>query len=595
MKFILTCFLFFFSLLSFAQDKEKYQQIGDSLMELGQTDNLILYFEDELKKHPGDENILRWLGYIHIEISKLDIGEKYYLEALKTNPSCGRCCMNIGRIYAIRNENAKALEFLNKGIKTDPGDADLYAFRANFKEYTGDTYGALSDYNKAVELEPENAENYIQRGIYNMNKENLFLAISDFNKAISLEPTNYMPYYHKANIYYRQQNLDEALIEINKAIELDSSDYSLFTARGAVLGASEENEKAILDYNKAISMNSDEPLPYHNRAMAYYKLEDLDASCLDYQLLKRFIDRQVITDEGLITEINDALLDFCDSNKSSYYYQRGIGYYNKEEYQKAVEIYTVGLKKYPKDGMAWSFKGNAHLKLGEYKQALDCYSLSMENKESHLAQIKLNPRMKEVPENAIKNFYNGSIAMNHLSITECLIALDSTDNALIEINKGLDLTPKVDGFSLELYYNMRGYLYLNMGKFEQALVDFDKSIEINKTFPLPYVNRAIIKICLTENVKVSSLSVKGNLNSQAMGIDWTLPNKSALKNVESHILSALADCNTALELDDKMGYAYYIRGQIKYLQMSGDYCYDFLTARGLGLIVGEHLIDDCGK
>jgi len=134
-----------------------------------------------------------------------------------------------------------------------------------------------------------------------------------------------------------------------------------------------------------------------------------------------------------------------------------------------------------------------------------------------------------------------------------------------------------------------------MDKFEQALVDFDKSIEINEKFPLPYVNRAITKICLAEKVKVSSLSIKGNLNNQPLGIDWALPNKSAVKNAESNILSAIADCNTALELDDKMGYAYYVRGQIKFLQMSGDHCYDFLTAQGLGLIVEQHLIEDCGK
>jgi len=449
MKFILSSFLLFCSQLSFAQDKEQYQRMGDSLIELGQTDKVKSYFEDELKKYPGDENILRWLGYVHIENNKLDIGEKYYLEALKVNPSCGRCYMNIGRIYALRKENAKALEYLNKAVKTEPNDASLYAFRANFKEYTGDTYGALSDYNKAIELEPENAEHYIQRGIYNMNKENMFLAISDFNKAIAIEPENYMPYYHKANIFFRQENLDEALIEMNKAIALDSSDFSLFTARGAVLAASEENEKAILDYNRAISMNSEEPLAYHNRAMAYYKLEELDASCLDYRILKTFIDKEAITDQYVIDEVNDAILDFCDSSKSSYYYQRGIGFYNREEYQKAVEIYALGLKKFPKDGMAWSFKGNAHLKLGEYKEALDCYYLSMKNKESLLAQIKLNPRMKDVSDDAVKDFYNGSIAMNHLSMAECLIGLDSTDRALIEINKVLNHTPKVDGFTLE--------------------------------------------------------------------------------------------------------------------------------------------------
>lgn len=80
-----------------------------------------------------------------------------------------------------------------------------------------------------------------------------------------------------------------------------------------------------------------------------------------------------------------------------------------------------------------------------------------------------------------------------------------------------------------------------------------------------------------------------------MNVNWDVPDKSALAGKHSGLLLALNDCNTAIALDDKFGFAYYIRGQVKQMPGHGDYCIDLLTAKKLGLVVEEELLKNCGR
>jgi len=420
---------------------------------------------------------------------------------------------------------------------------------------------------------------------------------SDLTKAIELFPNNYYSYFERANVYYNQKRFDEALKDINKAIDLDSSQFSLYNARGAILDMMQEYQKAIDNYTKAITLNSNDYTPYLNRAVSFYNLEALDASCSDYAILKTLIENGSISDQVIIAEINGAIQDICDSSKPSYYYQRGVGYYNLKEYYKALDMYSKGLAKFPENGMMLSFKGNAYFALNECEKAIELYNVSLKYKESILTEIKINPRFLEASNEQLTAYYKASLASIYFTLSECKTNLGYFDEALADINTALELTSDIKNLDLnkETYYNLRGYIYAMNGKYEQAISDFNKSIQINKNFTLAYVNRAIAKVSLVEKVKCSSYSIRGNFNNQPMSVNWILPTKSSLKKSESNILSALSDCNTAIEIDDKFGFSYYIRGQIKQMLMHGDYCMDLLTAREFGLIVEAELLQNCDK
>ena len=593
MKTTLTIVLTFFVSFAFGQSEEAYQKISDSLLKIGQKDKLISYFDAELKKYPKNENVLRALGYAHIINNNLDLGEKYYVDALAVNPKCARCYLNIGRVFSLRGDNKKALEYFDKAVLTDPNDVVLYSNRGKLKEILGDKFGALSDHNKAIKMDPNNVDSYILRGIYNSKSGYPSLAISDLTKAIELSPESYYPYYHRASVYYDQKRFEEAFTDINEAIKKDSNQYILYTVRAAIFDLMQEYQKAVDDYSKAISINKNDYASYVNRALSYYGLEDLDASCTDYSTLKSLIEDGKIKDEAIIAQVNSAMQDICDASKPSYYFQRGVGYYNLKEYQKALNIYDVGLEKFPENAMMLSFKGNTYLVINEYEKALNYYTLSLKHKESIIEEIKVNPRFSGTSSERIADYYSGSLATIYLSMSECEINLGHFDKAFTNIEEGIKLSPTIEGFNREAYYNMRGYIYVTKRKYKRALNDFDKSISINKNYPLAYVNRAIAKVSSVEKIKFTSFSVHGNFKNQAMSIRWNSPTKSSFKKSEATLLSALSDCNTAIQIDDTFGFAFYIRGQIKQMLAKPDYCLDLLRAKELGVTVEAQLLKDC--
>jgi len=595
MKGILTYIFLLVVFLNYAQPVDKYKKITDSLLERKQYDELIHYLDGELKLNPKDEFILRNLGFVHISKNNLDVGEKYYRDALDLNQSCAYCYFHIGRVYVLRNNYEKGLEYIEKAISIEPNDALLYSLRGRLKEMMGDKFGSLFDHNKSIELDSLNSEYYIQRGTFNSNRGYSTLAISDFNRAIKLSPNNYLPYFRRASVYYEQDKIDKAIEDINKAIELDSNQYTAYTGRGTIYYDLNEFEKAVDDYTKAISMGHADYLPYLNRALAYYKLEDLDAACEDYSILSKMIDSGEIVEARVIEEVNVTKNNICDSLKASYYYQRGIAYFNLKEYQKAIEMYTKVNEIFPESVMILSFKGNAYKALNEYEKALEIYYLSLQKKESLLSELRLDNRFEDASEETINNLYNGFIASVNFGIVECKTKLNLFNEALVEINNAIEITSSIEGFSKEEYYNMRGFIYLNLGDFEKARLDFDSSIELNRDYVLAYLNRAFALICMVEKVELISHLSSGELNGQfLMNFDWVVP-KSSIKKSEPAVLLAISDCNKAIQIDKNNGSAYYIKAKIKKAFYSDDYCDDLIFAKKLGFELEINALKNCNK
>lgn len=171
----------------------------------------------------------------------------------------------------------------------------------------------------------------------------------------------------------------------------------------------------------------------------------------------------------------------------------------------------------------------------------------------------------------------------------------SFDNALTEMNEALAFAPNGAGFNKETYYNRRGAIYLAMAKYELALVDFNKSIELNKNYALAYINRAIVKVSRSEKLKLTNLSIGANLANQPFRFNWLLKQKSSSQKADANIISALNDCNSAIALDKNEGSSYYVRGLVKQILGYSDYCVDLLTAKKMGYEVEETLLKDCNQ
>jgi tetratricopeptide (TPR) repeat protein len=591
--FIIAC-LSFVS-ISFAQKPDKYAKFVDSLTAIGQQAKLLQFFDKEVKLHPKNESALRWLGYLSINANKLDDGEKYYSQAIAIDPECGRCYMNLARIAGIKKDYTKASALTDKGIRVDPKNPLLYAVRGQFEENLGQIHLAEFDYTKAVELTPENdIEYYVTRGEFYIRQKQYLQAITDFTRAIYIIPDNYYPYFQRSDAYYEEKDFEKSLIDINKAIELDSTKADLYTGRGAIYDIYKEYDKANADYSKAIKIDPTNIITYCNLANLEYKLEDMEAASTNFQKAWQLMKAQNFQDSVWIKNVLLNIDNICDTTKASYFYQRGVAFYNLEQYQKAVDIYTKGLKKFPTGVILLSFRGNAFLALKEYNTALKDYLAALQNKDHLLSEVNNNKQFSNASEQYTDDYAKGALASIYESIAECNFAMGFYNDALTQIDTAISLIPNVKDFNKEAYYNVRGTIFLSLGQNMNALKDFDNAILINKDFSPAYINRAVTKISIGDKTTVTSsfISVK---NNDSFMPNWDIPLKTTVKKSDTNIMSALRDCSKAIEIDSTSNKAYYYRGVIKKMLGIDDYCYDIQKAKSLGYPVDEASLNECAK
>ncbi|MFC3563249.1 tetratricopeptide repeat protein [Pedobacter jamesrossensis] len=585
-KLIINLLLLLVAVQGFGQSKSVYEKSVDLFNQNGQQEKIIPYLQTELKKQPKNENLLALIAFQYLQSKNTELGERYYMEAIVVNPACVSCYLNISRIYAQKNEFQKALNYLDKAILANPKDDLLLTSRAQIKEAIGDTFGALSDYNKAISIAPKNADNYIQRGIYNLSNKYNSLALVDLNEAISLRPNSYDAYFYRSRIKFENNDLQDALKDIDKAILLDAKQNRFYNFRGTIYKELKQSKNALENYSKAIKLSSEDFYSYLSRAQVYYDLENMDSACDDYASAKVLIEKQKNNNPEFLKNIENAMVDICDQSKSSYFFQRGVAFYNLKQYENALAIYDVGLKKFPKNPMILSFKGNAYLAMKDYPNALANYENALANIALLMAEIKKNHRFDQENNEGTQTFYDGFLASIYYNVAECGIYAQKYDDALNAMNQALAIAPNVTDFNKEKYYARRGNIYLEKKNYDFALTDFNKSIQINKNYAPSYVGRAIAKVSQVENAKKSNAIISAKLPNQPFRINWEIKSKSSsFYKTNPNIKSGLEDCNQAIVLDQNNGFAYLIRGQIKSFLGQSDYRIDLIKAKELGIEV----------
>lgn len=357
----------------------------------------------------------------------------FFEKELVKYPNSEDILRSLGFVYIAKDSLDLGEKYYNEALVVNPNCARCYMNIGRIYSKRGDQKKALEFMDIAVKSDPNDVLLYSNRAVIKEKLGDMSGALNDHNMAIKLDPENPDTYINRGNC------------------------YSLFTYRTL----------AIADYTKAITFNNSNFIPYLNRAMLYYQMELLDASYSDFLVLKSLIDNGKIHDQSAINQINLSFNDFCDSSRASYYYQRGIAFYNLKQYKKALNIYSEGLQKFSTNGMLLSFKGNAHMALSQYEQAIDCYTLSLKNKESFLSEINGNPYLDTLNVK-ITSYYTGSIAEIYFHLAQCWAKLGNYNTALQEINSGIELLQQIkdeiEEIRIEDYYDLRKYVILMGGK-----------------------------------------------------------------------------------------------------------------------------------
>ncbi|HKS39781.1 MAG TPA: tetratricopeptide repeat protein [Blastocatellia bacterium] len=167
-----------------------------------------------------------------------------------------------------------------------------------------------------------------------------------------------------------------------------------------------------------------------------------------------------------VNGIDNAIADYDNAirfkpDDASAYYNRGVAYGKKGDYDRAIADYDNAIRLKPDDASAYNNRGNAYGNKGDYDRAIADYDNA----------IKLNHDYEDA-------YYNRGVAYDDKG---------DYDRAIADYDNAIRLKPD----DASAYYN-RGVAYGNKGDYDRAIADYDKAIKLNPDNANAYYSRAAV-------------------------------------------------------------------------------------------------------
>lgn len=591
MTYRLLFFCLFFIPLStqlLAQTNTKKLALADTLVKQQKFKQAIFYYTQLIGSNNKNDQYYQKRGYAYLKLGNAPKSVADYQKALKINPACTECYTYLAYVKASVGKLNQADSLLAIAIQKDDKSAVTYYIKGRVNDEKKDNFTALFAYNKAIELNPNNAYYYAYRGKTNLAIGQQYAGLSDFNKAVKLAPNNVNIIGMRARFFTETKQWQKALDDLNKCIKLSPKEAQYYQEKGTVLGGINRFKEAIQALNQSLKLDNTQYLAYLYRGRSHYRLENMNQACADFLKAKTFAKRQGAGND--IHQFLDSQIDnICDTQKKSYYYQRGIAAYNQKKYLISIQLYNQGLAKFPKSPLILSFRGNAYRALRKYDAAVADYLKSLSDKALMLQEIT-KKLVGKMPKQYLDTYQDISAAATYGSIAECYISLNKYQKAIAyadsstvlmiqhknqnpEIAQGLSSNANIKGLALDM-----------LGKYKLAKKSFANAIAFNTNNAWAHANlaRTLLNEISTKQTKGRTLKIQIN-TSPMNSIGVTLPILSSQTKATEALTQALQECNRAVSINNKLAYVYLMRAYIKILLKSPDYCVDVLTAEELGI------------
>ncbi|MFC2149355.1 tetratricopeptide repeat protein [Candidatus Auribacterota bacterium] len=241
-----------------------------------------------------------------------------------------------------------------------------------------------------------------------------------WNNVIKQDKNISLAFNNRAIAYFEEKDYPNAILDYTEALRLEPGLIEARNNRGVAHNAVGEYDKAIEDLSRVLEKA---PIPdtYMNRAMAYRNKGDLTKAREDEENA-----RKLRTNQGAFF--------------SDIYLKKGNEFFSQGKLKLAVEAYTMALRSYPNNPVAFNNRGLVLMRLGAINEAIGDYSRA----------IALRPDFADA-------YHNRGLAFGHAK---------NFNRALGDLSKTIDIKP--DHYTA--YFN-RAYVYYMTGQYGKAWED----------------------------------------------------------------------------------------------------------------------------
>jgi tetratricopeptide (TPR) repeat protein len=312
------------------------------------TDNQIAYYQQLLRRNPGNAKALYGLGDALIRKAR-ETGDPSYFnraeEALKKsleiNPNNAGAMRHLAYVFYSRHEFEPAAVHAGKAIEMDSRDGDSYGILGDALMETGEYQKADDAYRKMMQLE-ESLYSYSRRAGLKSVRGDSSGAMADLERAVAAgkaakQPAESIAWaeWQLGNDHFSLGKLEKAEAYYGQSLTTYPNYYRALAGMAQVRAAQKRFDEAIDLYSKAVAIL---PMPEYIAALGdvYSKIEKSDEARKQYELVEYI---------GKLNALNQALYN----RELAYFYadhdikpKEGLELAQRElEYRRDIYAYDV--------------------------------------------------------------------------------------------------------------------------------------------------------------------------------------------------------------------------------------------------------------
>ena len=408
------------------------------------------------------------LGGLSRQMGMFDEAATEFELLAKRNPQKPEINYYLAEIYAQKGDAEKAVKALNV-VENDLGMSEALSMQ-KFRLYNSINKpdSAFAEIEKLANKYPMEARYRLVLGDLYLEKKDTTNAFIEYTKAHDIDPSD--PYYivAMANYYEETNNKEKAEAQIRSALlneKLDAETKVGILSRYilSLHQSKKETEGADALFKTLLEQNPHEPeiiLMYGTFLQSQGKLEEAK---YQYKLVtelkpddqKAWVQLLALTlknenPDEIIAICNDAIQIFPQAPE--FYFYLGIAYYQKEDYQKALETYQKGIKDMDQK--------NYPVLSDFYGQIGDIY-YQMGNMDSTFAAY----------DNALKYNENNVVVLNNYSY---FLTLDNRDLARAERMSGQCIKLEPDNST---YLDTYAWVFFRLKKYTLAKLYIQQALD----------------------------------------------------------------------------------------------------------------------
>jgi tetratricopeptide (TPR) repeat protein len=243
----------------------------------------------------ADPSTIRFRGMLAELLQANDLAERalqVYKEILRIDPAEPRSNIALAEHYRIKNDFAKAFEYLSYCFDDSSFNVDVkfkilvsyFQLTIEDESYLQSLYSLLD---KAILRHPLEASFYALYGDMYYQKNDVSNAYESYSKSLELGATEYLIWNRCLIMGLELQKYDEVIIKGEKAIALNPVQPMLYLFTGLAYSINNEQEKAVLLLNKGVNyVVNNRPLKaefYNYLGDAYHSLNQHELSDENYE------------------------------------------------------------------------------------------------------------------------------------------------------------------------------------------------------------------------------------------------------------------------------------------------------------------------